>query len=87
MDMQQTSDVVAPVKAEDDKIEWKLYLFLLGNKGRTVSNAAIHDHLYPTGNYPKSNVVQVLIRRIRNKGVNITTFRGRGYQLESEAVQ
>jgi two-component system response regulator QseB len=49
----------------------------------TATHEAIHDALYPDGEWCESNVVQVLIHQLRAKlgRDRIKSVRGVGYQL------
>ncbi|MCC6847007.1 MAG: response regulator transcription factor [Deltaproteobacteria bacterium] len=65
--------------------ELKILDYLLHRRGRIVSRLDIIDHVYERDQDRDSNVIDVLIGRIRRKlGVNmIATVRGRGYRLEA----
>lgn len=70
--------------------EFALLEYLMRNKGRIVSKTAILEHVYDYSFDPQTNVVDVLVCRLRNKidkGFNqklIHTVRGMGYVLKEE---
>ncbi len=67
--------------------EYRLLEYLAQQQGRIVSKRELSDYLYPHDNDPESNVLTVLVGRLRKKldpaGVRqpIETLRGRGYRL------
>ena len=68
-------------------LEYALLEFLMVEQGKVVSRARILDNVWGTSNDPLTNVVDVYIRRLREKiddGFDkplIKTVRGRGYRL------
>lgn len=70
-----------PVKLTSQ--EHRILDFLLHRQGRIVSRYEIVDHVYESDLDRDSNVIDVLVGRIRKKlGVDlIETIRGRGYRL------
>ena len=49
--------------------------------GEYVSSATLMDRLYVGLRRPKSNTIPSMISRLRKKGINIETLRGKGYRL------
>ena len=70
--------------------EFTLLEYLMRNQGRIVSKTAILENVYDYAFDPQTNVVDVLICRLRNKMDNdfspklIHTVRGMGYVLKQE---
>ncbi|MDZ7695773.1 MAG: response regulator transcription factor [Deltaproteobacteria bacterium] len=70
--------------------EFSLLEYLMRNEGRIVSKTAILEHVYDYSFDPQTNVVDVLVCRLRNKIDKdfdqklIQTVRGMGYVLKSE---
>lgn len=68
--------------------EYKLLEFLMLNKGQVKSKAVITEHLYDQHFDLDSNVIEVFIKRLRNKldATNklkfIETLRGHGYKMK-----
>jgi DNA-binding response OmpR family regulator len=73
--------------------EFSLLAFLLENRGKVLSTAAIRSHLYPNPPACTPNAVTSLIRQLRGKldsGSDpplIRTIWGRGYLFRSEGGQ
>ncbi len=67
--------------------EYRLLEYLAQQQGRIVSKHELYDYLYPHDTDPESNVLTVLVGRLRKKldpqGLRqpIETLRGRGYRL------
>jgi two-component system OmpR family response regulator len=66
--------------------EFRMLAYLMHNRDRVVSRADIFDHVYDADADRESNVIDVLMARIRRKlGVPlIHTVRGAGYRLAWE---
>lgn len=70
-------------------MEYRMFEFLARRRGRVVTRAELREFLYPDDDDPDSNVIEVVIRRLRRKldpdGTlqPIETLRGRGYRLVS----
>ncbi len=91
-----TIDLLArAVKRGDEDIslpsrEFALLEYLIRNKGRIVSKTSILEHVYDYSFDPQTNVVDVLVCRLRNKVDRdfdrkmIHTVRGMGYVLKEE---
>ncbi|MGY0218709.1 response regulator [Endozoicomonadaceae bacterium StTr2] len=68
--------------------EFKFLELFLRSQNKVLSRAAIQDRLYGADHSPESNVLEVLINRLRKKlkghsGLNpIVTVRGKGYRFE-----
>jgi len=71
--------------------EYKLLAYLLHHRGEVLSKQVLNEHLYDEDTDPDSNVLEVLIGRLRRKidpeseWNPIETLRGRGYRLRAEA--
>lgn len=70
--------------------EFALLEYLIRNKGRIVSKTSILEHVYDYSFDPQTNVVDVLVCRLRNKVDRdfdqkmIHTVRGMGYVLKEQ---
>ncbi|MFH1242793.1 MAG: response regulator transcription factor [Pseudomonadota bacterium] len=70
--------------------EFALLEYLMRNKGRIVSKTSILEHVYDYSFDPQTNVVDVLVCRVRNKVERdfepkmIHTVRGMGYVLKEK---
>ena len=70
--------------------EYRMLEYLVRQGGRVVSKAELADYLYPHDEDPDSNVIEVLLGRLRRKLdpdsrlQPIETLRGRGYRLALE---
>ncbi len=70
--------------------EFALLEYLMRNKGRIVSKTSILEHVYDYSFDPQTNVVDVLVCRVRNKVDRdfepkmIYTVRGMGYVLKEK---
>ena len=70
--------------------EYRLLEYLVRQRPAVVSRQALSDYLYPHGDDRDSNVLEVLVGRLRRKldpqgGLNpIDTVRGRGYRFTLE---
>ncbi len=69
-------------------MEWKLISLLALNLGRPLSKTYLNEQLYGWNAFPDSNVVEVLISKLRKKldpeGKYIKTIKGYGYLLSNE---
>ncbi|QHS11143.1 response regulator transcription factor [Sinimarinibacterium sp. NLF-5-8] len=67
--------------------EYKLLEYLFLARGRVVSRSELVEHVYERDRDPDSNVVDVLIGRIRRRlgAALIETVRGRGFVVRSDA--
>lgn len=67
--------------------ESRILGYLMHHIGRIVSRSELGEHVYEGGQDPDSNVIDVLIGRIRRKiGPGLLhTHRGQGFRLEQEA--
>jgi two-component system OmpR family response regulator len=67
--------------------EHRILAYLMHHRGRVVSRTELGEHVYDVGYDPDSNVIDVLIGRIRRKlpqpGL-LKTVRGRGFELDAE---
>ena len=91
-----TIDLLARQAKRDDQDislpsrEFALLEYLIRNKGRIVSKTSILEHVYDYSFDPQTNVVDVLVCRLRNKVDKdfdrkmIHTVRGMGYVLKEE---
>ena len=79
-------DVAIPLQAR----EFALLEFMMRNRDRVVSKTSILENVYDYDFDPQTNVVDVLVCRLRNKidrefdSKRIHTIRGMGYVLKSE---
>ncbi len=66
--------------------EAKILQFFLHNQARIISRSALGEHVYEGGFDPESNVIDVLLGRIRRKiGEGLWhTHRGQGFRLEAQ---
>lgn len=68
-------------------MEYQMLEYMVRRKGTVVSKNELRDYLYPHDSDPESNVIEVLVGRLRRKldpsGTQqpIETLRGRGYRL------
>jgi two-component system OmpR family response regulator len=65
--------------------EYRLLAYLAHHGERVVSRSELLDHVYEQGLDPDSNVIDVLIARVRRKigSQRIETLRGRGFRLRA----
>jgi two-component system response regulator PhoP len=76
------------VTVELTTMEYRLLEYLARRRGRVVSKTELRDHLYPDDRDPDSNVIEVVVARLRRKldpdgaAQPIETLRGRGYRLD-----
>ena len=65
--------------------EYKMLTYLMLSKDRVVSRSELAEHIYERDRDPDSNVIDVLIGRIRRRigGDFIETIRGRGFLIRS----
>jgi two-component system OmpR family response regulator len=66
--------------------EYRILAYLLQRRGQIVSRTELYEHVYERDTERDSNVLDVLISRIRRKvGASlITTIRGRGFLLADD---
>lgn len=75
------------VDIELTSFEYRMLEYLAQHHGKIISKETLTDYLYPHDTDPESNVLTVLVGRLRRKldpeGVRnpIETLRGRGYRL------
>jgi len=70
-------------------LEFRVLSYLMHHPGRVISRTEFLEHVYESESDPDSNVIDVIIGRLRKKigSAKITTVRGQGFRLESwEAV-
>jgi two-component system, OmpR family, response regulator len=67
-------------------LEYRLADYLMHHPEAVISKTELTEHIYEMDSDRDSNVVEVLVNRLRNKiGANlIVTHRGRGYQLVAD---
>lgn len=81
---------LAENKVELTAFEYKVLEYLAIHAGEVISKATLLDHLYDEDTDRDANILEVFIRRLRNKldpdkTLNpIETLRGRGYRLALE---
>ena len=66
--------------------EFEVLLMLVNSEGEIVSSADFQDRVWQDGDKPKSNIMQVLVSRLKHKlrtmqGAHIETVAGQGYRL------
>ncbi len=73
----------AGASVELTALEYRFLAYLMHHRGRVISKAELTEHLYEQNFDRDSNVIEVLVNRLRKKlGAEfITTRRGLGYQL------
>ena len=69
-------------------IEFRLLRYFMLHPGRVLSKARLTEHVYEGDAEPDSNVVEVYVKRLRQKLGNeiIETRRGQGYLFHGEAI-
>ncbi|GGO74080.1 response regulator transcription factor [Bowmanella pacifica] len=67
-------------------LEYRLLAYLMNRQGQVVSKAVLTEHLYQMDFEHNSNVIEVLVNRVRKKlgTEHIQTRRGQGYQLNAD---
>src|SRR3546814_14522535 len=66
--------------------------YLLRSVGQIVSKADLTEAVYPAEEAPSSNVLEVIVSRLRRKlqaagiGLRITTLRSRGYRIDTTTM-
>ncbi|WP_104399983.1 response regulator transcription factor [Vibrio penaeicida] len=67
-------------------LEYRLLAYLMNHQGEVVSKSTLTEHLYQMDFEHNSNVIEVLVNRVRKKmGTgHIQTRRGLGYQLNEQ---
>ncbi len=83
LDVSTTRLTVAGRPVELTALEFRTLAHLMRHEERVVSKTELTEHLYDQGFDGDSNVIEVLVNRLRNKlGADlIKTHRGLGYQL------
>jgi len=80
-------------KVELTAYEYRLLAYLAVNDGEVMSKAVLLDHLYEEDTYRDPNVLEVFVKRLRQKLdpkktlKPIETLRGRGYRLALARVK
>jgi DNA-binding response OmpR family regulator len=66
--------------------EFRLLRYLMSNPGKVLSKARLTDHVYDQGFDRDSNLIEVYVRRLREKlgAERIQTQRGQGYVFRDE---
>jgi two-component system OmpR family response regulator len=69
--------------------EYRILAYLMHRQGQVVSRTELYDHVYEHDAERDSNVLDVLVSRIRRKiGASlITTIRGRGFMLADPSAK
>ena len=84
---------VSDREVEVTAYEYKVLEYLLMHAGKVVSKGELNDHVYPEDADRDSNVLEVLVGRLRRKldpekSIDpIETLRGRGYRLRFVAAE
>jgi len=93
LELDLTSQVVTLSGNELDltAFEYKILEYLMRHQGQVVSKTVLTDYLYDQDFDRDSNVIEVLIGRLRKKITNkdqgscpIVTMRGRGYMFQNQ---
>jgi DNA-binding response OmpR family regulator len=66
--------------------EFGLLEYLIKNKGKTLTKEQIREHVWDYDSNILPNTIEVYIKKLRSKRVNIDTVRGFGYKLIEENV-
>jgi len=87
LDLVTRSATVAGEKVDLQPREFTLLAYLLRNAGRTVTKTMILEHVWDYSFDPQTNVVDVLMHRLRSKvdpeHKRIETIRGVGYVIKT----
>lgn len=80
----RVSDQGVPLKLT--ALEYRVLSYLLHHQGRIIGRTELLEHVYGSEQDPDSNVIDVIIGRLRRKvrSVCITTLRGQGFRLDQE---
>jgi len=64
-------------------LEYRMLAYMLHNQGKVISKTELSEHIYEQDADRDSNVIEVLVNRLRKKlgAAFIRTHRGRGYEL------
>ncbi|MCW9035422.1 MAG: response regulator transcription factor [Alphaproteobacteria bacterium] len=67
-------------------MEYRLLSYLMHHQEKVISKTELTEHIYEYNDDRDSNIIEVMISRLRNKiGADyIKTYRGRGYQLTAD---
>ena len=86
MDLLTRDVFVGEIKVELQPKEFSLLEYLIRQQGRVVTKTMILEHIWNYHFDPQTNVVDVLVSRLRNKvdpeKQRIHTMRGIGYVLK-----
>jgi two-component system OmpR family response regulator len=87
MDLLTRDVTLGPEKIELQAREFALLEYLMRNAGRTVTKTMILEHIFDYSFDPQTNVIDVLVHRLRAKidpdKTRLQTIRGVGYVLKS----
>jgi len=87
MDLLTRDVTLGPEKIELQAREFALLEYLMRNAGRTVTKTMIVEHIFDYSFDPQTNVIDVLVHRLRAKidpdKTRLQTIRGVGYVLKS----
>lgn len=86
MDTRQMMVSVDGTTLDLTPLEYRLLSYLMHHKGRVISQLELTEHVYGEDVERDSNVIEVLIARVRKKlGVDLVkTRRGYGYIVDGE---
>jgi len=67
-------------------LEYRFLAYMMHRQGQVISKATLTEHLYQVDFDLNSNVIEVLVNRVRKKLAtnHIKTHRGQGYQLNAD---
>ncbi|NQV44970.1 MAG: response regulator transcription factor, partial [Rhodospirillales bacterium] len=70
-------------------LEFRVLSYLMHHPGRVISRTEFLEHVYDSETDPDSNVMDVIIGRLRKKinQAQITTVRGQGFRLDPLKVE
>lgn len=92
INLQTQSVTVHDLAIDLTAYEYRLLEYLIRQRGKIVTKQALADYLYPHDMDRDSNVLEVLVGRVRRKldpkgqYQPIETLRGRGYRFTSDAA-
>ncbi len=92
IDMDAQKVYVQDILVELTAFEYRLLEYLIRKKGKVLSKGELADYLYPHDDDRDSNVIEVMIGRLRrkidphSKWKPIETLRGRGYRFTAKQI-
>jgi len=79
---EQVADEGIPLRLT--ALEFRVLAYMLHHPGRVISRSEFLEHVYGSESDPDSNVMDVIVGRLRKKiaGARIQTVRGRGFRID-----